>query len=186
VLGASPAESKGRDPGLLDDLVQEVFARLLASEASLGCGRDPVPYLVSIGRNLHIDRLRRARAECLSRYRRVSTAAERAETQEHAVEEPEADDLDRVALQRLVEIVSGLPVELRAVYDARYVRNLSQRDAAAFLGVSRRQVRTAEERLLSRARGCLLAAPERRGQARLGAVGTRRVPRSAMGRSAGV
>jgi RNA polymerase sigma factor (sigma-70 family) len=122
----------------VDDLVHDVFARLLASNggALLDTGRDPVPYLVTIARNLHVDSLRR---------RRGFTPP----SDEPVVVLEEAERLRNRGLE--LEIVaayaSRLSPELADLYEARFERGMSQRDAAALLGISRRQVRTLERRL---------------------------------------
>jgi RNA polymerase sigma factor (sigma-70 family) len=123
----------------VDDLVHDVFARLLASNGGAGLdnGRDPVAYLVTIARNLHVDNLRR---------RRGFTPP----SDEPMVDLEEAERLRDRGLE--VEIVAAyatrLSPELAHLYEARFERGMSQRDAAALLGVSRRQVRTLERRLL--------------------------------------
>jgi RNA polymerase sigma-70 factor (ECF subfamily) len=41
----------------------------------------------------------------------------------------------------------ALPDELKQIHEARFVKGLSQRDAADALGISRQQLRTREARL---------------------------------------
>ena len=61
---------------------------------------------------------------------------------------PEPVELDEVrALALLERRVASLPSDLRRVHDAIYVEGLSQRQAAAALGLGRQTVRTYDARL---------------------------------------
>ena len=124
-----------------EDLVQEVFARLLASQAyaRIDAHRDPVPYLLASARNLQTDLLRR--------WRRMTSACSL----------PADDDgaTGALLLEAVAAFVVTLPAPLRGLYDARFVRGLSQRDAAVALGLTRRKVRTMERHLLAAVAGAL-------------------------------
>jgi RNA polymerase sigma factor (sigma-70 family) len=143
----------------VDDLVHDVFARLLTSNGGAGLdkGRDPVPYLVSIARNLHVDGLRRRRGFTPPSDEPIVVLEEEERLRDRRLE---------------VEIVAAyarrLSPELADLYEARFERGMSQRDAAALLGVSRRQVRTLERRLLDGAlrelRNSWLVTARRRGR----------------------
>jgi RNA polymerase sigma factor (sigma-70 family) len=146
--GAGPKSTLAVDD--VDDLIQEVFARVLAAGGSslLDKVREPAAYLVAVARNLVIDSARR---------------------HQHLVpidpsfQSSNLAHLDRARLEELdfhercVEAVSayvaGLPPELSAAFDARFKRGMSQRDAATALGVTRRRIRTLEKRLLAGAAG---------------------------------
>ncbi len=59
-------------------------------------------------------------------------------------DEPYADERTMKAVR---DYLAGLTPELRGVHEQRYVKGVSQEEAARALGLSRQQVRTLEERL---------------------------------------
>jgi RNA polymerase sigma factor (sigma-70 family) len=126
----------------IEDLIHEVFARLLAPDSAvqLARDRDPVPYLVRMARSLYVDAWRRRRNTTPS----SSQGAENA----FLFEDAERWGQHLLAVEIIATYASRLSPELAVLYEARFARGLSQRDAAAWLGVSRRQVRTLEQRLL--------------------------------------
>jgi RNA polymerase sigma-70 factor (ECF subfamily) len=133
----------GHNPGEVADLVQEVFARAFAPAARDAYDglRDYTPYLDRIARNLLADRARKKGREVPSDVALLEVAAD---------DEPEEDegpwtDPDTVGL--VSQYLAALSPELKRVHEARHVRSLSQRDAAAALGLSRQALRTLEERL---------------------------------------
>ena len=137
----------------LDDLIQDVFARLLSSSALLSEDRDPVPYLVTMARNLYIDRQRRGtRVQLYACVEPVLSLVAHGELEDEPSREADLALRDAVDLESISCYLGRLPADLWTIYEARFVRGLSQRDTATFLGVSRRQVRTREERLLAGAR----------------------------------
>jgi len=155
----------------LDDLVQDVFVRAFAHRSTFDQSRALGPYLMAIARHLYVDRLRKRR------YRTVPLHDLGLE-----VGESEGDDVAEVVFgsgdaglrcethahfeqrfQTLSEYLRRLPPLLTSVYEARFVRGLSQRDAASMLQMTRRRVRTLEARLLAGA-----ARELRAGEALLG------------------
>jgi DNA-directed RNA polymerase specialized sigma24 family protein len=62
-----------------------------------------------------------------------------------AAQDPEWADADTVAV--VERYVAGLDSKLRALYEERYVKDRSQNEAAAALGLTRQKVRTLEEKL---------------------------------------
>jgi RNA polymerase sigma-70 factor (ECF subfamily) len=123
----------------LPDVVQEVFMRAFAETGRRGYDglRDYAPYLLTIARNIVIDRARRACRELPTDELPVIEAAE---------EEPEA--WDEPETMRIVDTyLRELSPDLRAIHAQRYERGLPQREAAAELGISRQQLRTREARL---------------------------------------
>lgn len=130
----------GAPPAELGDLVQEVFARAFAERARLAYDglRDYGAYLATIARNLLADRARRGGRE-------VPLGPVELEQADEAPDEaPWADE----ATVRVVEgYLAGLPEELRALHEQRYVRGLPQVEAARVLGITRQQLRTREARL---------------------------------------
>jgi RNA polymerase sigma factor (sigma-70 family) len=143
----------------LRDLVQEVFTKALSPEARRTYdGLRPYgPYVFAIARNVLADWQRRSGRE-------VPTDGTSLEASLEAMP-PAVDDVHAYADQGTVDIVErfvrGLPADLRALHEHRFVRGLSQRDAAAALGLSRQNVRTIEEKLRTMLRDTL-ADEERR------------------------
>ena len=164
----------------VDDLIQEVFLRLLTTGAlgRLDTASNPLPYLARAARNLAIDELRRRRREQLGLLPGDSAAAA-----PELPEPPELPELNALtgarqgtrehreaSLERLGVYVAGLPAELAVIYHARFVLGLSQRETASGLALSRRRVRTLDDRLLAGAASCLGESSERsRAAAQAGA-----------------
>jgi RNA polymerase sigma-70 factor (ECF subfamily) len=122
------------------DVVQETFTRAFGERARLAYDglRDYGPFLVTITRNLLVDRLRKQGRE-------LQTGDLEALDGEAAVEErPFADD---ATMKVVREYLATLPEALRGVHEQRYVRGISQEEAARALGLSRQQIRTLEKRL---------------------------------------
>jgi RNA polymerase sigma factor (sigma-70 family) len=149
----------GRLPGPggvdVDDLVQETFARAFTRGArnQLDHGQDLGPYLATVARNLCID-LGRKRTH---RWRLVPLDAVDLDV-DIADRPPALDEDGGGSMIALTSYLGALPAELRRLYEARFVRGLSQREAAAELAVTRRQVRTLETRLLGGAARVMGAA----------------------------
>jgi RNA polymerase sigma factor (sigma-70 family) len=138
-----------------DDIVQEVFARLCVSLAykQPTFPRDPGPYLLTSAKNLLIDSLRRRerRAALPLTLDRDSRDAGPTPLSPPTIRSTSAanDDVgDPLLLDAVATCIAALPPHLRSVYDARFVRGLSQQDTAVALGTTRRRVRTWECNLL--------------------------------------
>ena len=126
------------------DVVQETFLRAFEERArqAYDPSRDYGPYLVTIARNLVTDRAR-ARGRELP----LDDPAEPA-SDPPAQQDPDAPPWADEATMRCVEAyLAGLDPELAALHEARYVRGLSQVQAADALGCTRQQLRTREARL---------------------------------------
>jgi RNA polymerase sigma factor (sigma-70 family) len=126
------------------DLVQETFARAFTEEARLAYDgiRRYQSYLLTICRNLLVDVARKKGRELLydfSTDERISAA------------EPVSDLPEPWADPETTRVVRGyiaeLPAELRTLYEARYVKGLSQVRTAQELKITRQRVRTLEKRL---------------------------------------
>ena len=132
----------GQDHAERADLLQEVFARAFAPAARLAYDgiRDYAPYLDTIARNLLVDRARKRGREIPALDVEQAAAPSPADTDDA----PWADSQTMALVARYLE---GLPEDLKVVHEARYVRCLSQRDAATALGISRQNLRTLEDRL---------------------------------------
>jgi len=128
----------------IDDLVQEVFARAFSprSRSSFDEARALGPYLIAIAQNVYLDHLRKRR----------TLAAQRDTHCEHPLTEwAEETFHPDESVKVLADFVGRLPADLRALYQTRFVRGLSQREAAVALLLSRRRIRTLENRLLASA-----------------------------------
>lgn len=136
------------------DVVQEAFARAFAPKAREAYdGLRPYrPYLLRIVKNLMIDRARASnRRPVLADARGVGdldAAIHRNEPLRH--DAPMAAD-DALHWKRLREAYreyqESMDTEERELVRVRYEDGLSQRDAAEALGISRRRVRTVEDRV---------------------------------------
>jgi len=132
---------EGVGPDELPDVVQETFARAFAERARLAYDglRDYGPFLSTIARNLLADRARRRGREIP-----LDLGGEWDEAPPPTEEPAWASDALTAAVKAYLD---GAPSELKGVHHERYVRCVSQEEAARVLGVSRQQLRTLEKRL---------------------------------------
>ena len=135
------------------DLVQEAFARAFEPDArrSFDGVREYGPYLRQIARNVVVDHLRR-------RQRRMVREAETLVNERGADERPSEPPADVKTMAIVGAYVASLSPEMRRIHEALYVRELSQREAAALLGLGRQVVRTMESRLRQGLRSALQAS----------------------------
>jgi RNA polymerase sigma factor (sigma-70 family) len=128
----------------LGDVVQEVFARAFSPACrSRYDGQRPYgPYLVQIARNAVADHWRSVRREVVLDVEPLLDALSLEAGP--AVPERWADQETVATVERYL---ASLPPELRRVHDALYVRGLSQREAAAVLGLGRQAIRGIEAML---------------------------------------
>jgi RNA polymerase sigma factor (sigma-70 family) len=159
ILARSPAR------GHCDDLVQEAFCRTIAafSRGLIQLNRAIAPYLLGIAANVAADWGRATR----DRRRRI---------------DPEPIDVDKASLRPLVthpellcdlnSQLDGLPVSesslIRDVWLHRIVASESEREVSNRLGISRRRLRSIEEKL-RRAMVGEVAPASRRAAAATGA-----------------
>ncbi len=165
------AAGVGRFAGLsspfeLQDALHETFARAFepAARTAFDGIRPYGPYLRTIARNVVLRAGRRQRErvplqDVADDGRAPVGAAEDAADPERAAQDGELVALVRAFLERV-------PAPDRALLQARFVDGLSQRDAAAQLGLGRQQLRTREARL----REALLEHLRERGRDGLAAV----------------
>jgi RNA polymerase sigma-70 factor (ECF subfamily) len=163
VLRACAVGMGGWTPELaveVSDVAQDTFAKAFAPETRrrFDCGRPFGPYLVQIARNVAIDHWR-------ARRRQVPMDVDQllAELAVNADRNAAPDD-DWAASATLAVVeryLVSLDAEERRVHEALYVRGLSQREAAAALGIGRQVLRTVEGKLRAglrrelRRAGCL-------------------------------
>ena len=128
-------------PCAVPDLLQEVFIRAFSCQAraAYDTSRDYGRYLRTIARNCFIDALRANGKEVLH------WNTEWLQTPTDPVEWDVM--LEPKVLAILEDYLSGLPAGLRQIYEQRYVLGRSQLAACEQLGLTRRSLRTNEERL---------------------------------------
>lgn len=129
------------------EVLQETFVKAFAPAARLGFdGLRPYrPYLMRIAQNVMIDRLRRTRRDP-ERPVEVEDVLDRVGAAVIA-----ADPGDSLHWRRLsthaAAYIAGLDDEARRFVGLRFEDDLSQEEVAERLGVSRRRVRTLEDRV---------------------------------------
>lgn len=117
-----------RDSDEWPDLRQEVYARAYEAARS-GLPERVTPFVMTIARNLLIDRARR---------RQVVSIEAFAELDDLSVYEltPERHASGRAELSALVEVLDALPARCREVVVLRKVEGMSQREVAAEMGIT--------------------------------------------------
>ena|SRR5688572_13590708 len=143
--------------GDLADVVQEAFTKAFAPEARQRFDglRSFAPYVVQIARNVAIDHVRaRRRNVPVDIDQLAHRMSLEGESDRH-----ERDDWADPAMVTVVDrYVAALAGDERRIHDALYVRGLSQREAAAQLGIGRQVIRTVEAKLRSELRRELVQA----------------------------
>lgn len=136
-----------RDPDEQRAIVQDVFVRAFAERARLAYdGLRPYrPYLLTIAKNVMLDRLR-VRSTELARTTEVDVDAIIADDAPIAGEVEEAAE-QRQLREKAASYVQTLDDEARNFVRLRFEDELSQADVAEALGVTRRRVRTLEARV---------------------------------------
>ena len=114
----------------VDDLVQDVYCRLLKMETVAHVG-EPRAFLMQIAKNIIIDRLRR---DAIVHIYAVADLDELAVADSGP--SPERVALARSELKWVLGMVAHLPERCRQVFRARKIQGLSQHETALSLGVS--------------------------------------------------
>ncbi len=138
-----------RDPDEQRAIVQEVFVRAFAERARMAYdGLRPYrPYLLTIAKNVIIDRARTRSTEAAAHSEiDVDTII--------ATDAPIPGEVQETMEQQQLRAaaaayVATLDEESRAFVRLRFDQELSQADAATQLGVTRRRVRTLEHRVMT-------------------------------------
>jgi RNA polymerase sigma-70 factor (ECF subfamily) len=160
------ARGTGEIAAALADVVQEVFVKAFAPDARqrFDASRPYRPYLAQITRNVAVDHWRQMRRYVPSDIEHLLDRLS-LETQAGSADAGAWSDAETVALVN--RFVASLDQESRRIHEALYVKGMSQRDAAAALGLGRQTIRTTEAKLrsglrreLSRA-GRIVAVPLR-------------------------
>jgi len=141
------ATGSARGPGemaaALADVVQEVFVKAFTPEARrrFDASRPYEPYLAQITRNVVVDYWRHMRRYIPSDLDQlIDRLSLDADTNGSTWSDAEAATL-------VDHYVASLDPESRRIHEALYVKGLSQREAAAVLGLGRQVVRTKEAKL---------------------------------------
>jgi RNA polymerase sigma factor (sigma-70 family) len=163
VLRACTAGSP-RGPGemaaALADVVQEVFIKAFAPEARrrFDASRPYLPYLVQIARHVAIDYWRQMRRYIPSDLEELIEKLSLEEA-EITADNSRNDWADPETVAVVERYLASLDDDSRRIHEALYVKGLSQREAAALLGIGRQAIRIREAKLrrglrreLSRAR----------------------------------
>lgn len=150
------------------DSLQEVFVRAFspAARGAYDGARPYAPYLRKIAKNLFIDQLR---AQGRGLEQSVDTLPD-------ASEDVPGDGepfVDPRVTSVLSAYLATLPPPLLGVYEQRFVLGNSQESACSALGVTRRRLRTDEERLKSGLRRALMSHGILRGDLSGGVTVTR-------------
>ena len=134
-----------RDPTFADDLLHDVFARIIAAESWREVD-SPTAFAMRTARNVVYDELRRRRVVAIDFVADVGALGLADEAPD-----PEAVALARDELRRLQAIVAALPTQQRRVFTLRKVYGMSPQAIADRLGLS---VSTVEKHLVKAVRMC--------------------------------
>jgi len=121
---------RGLQHAAVDDVLQETYA-VLAELQSTEHIRDARTYMFSVARNVMLQHLRRSRIvpiDFVADTDRLSGAIQDNEPEQHAAAAQLA--------QRFQELLAELPEKCRQAFTLRKVEGLSQREAAARMGIS--------------------------------------------------
>lgn len=136
------------EPDAQRDLIQDIFVKAYAERARLSYDglRPYAPYLIRIAKNALVDHWRRRGAELAM----VETALDPEEIEEaaHGDTSPVEDLHWRSLLEATQSSVAQMTEEMRRFIHHRFVEDLSQRDIAERMRITRRRVRTLEDRVL--------------------------------------
>lgn len=146
----------------ISDLLQEVFTRAFAEgQRQAYDGLRPYgPYLLGIARNCFLDMRRAAAREVLKTPQDVGQDLDIIESPPIAWSEPRIAEI-------LGSFLAAAPAAVRAVCEQRFVLGRSQEEVASSLGLSRKEVRTAEDSLRRGLRKALARAGVSLGETRL-------------------
>ena len=135
------------------DLLQDVFIRAFSAAGRNGFDgiREYAPYLMTIARNCFIDAQRARQREVPINPDDLSLAVDEAADAEGGFCDPKTAAV-------VSAFVGALDPQLKRIYEERFVLGRSQEVASAQLGLSRRAIRTGENRLRVGLRKALVRA----------------------------
>jgi len=144
---AGTTRGAGELAAALADVVQEVFVKAFSPEARrrFDASRPYAPYLAQIARHAAVDHWRQMRRYVPSDLAQIIERLSLDSESESAGTRSEWTDPETIAV--VDRYVASLDRESRRIHDALYVKGLSQREAAAALGLGRQVIRTTEAKL---------------------------------------
>jgi RNA polymerase sigma-70 factor (ECF subfamily) len=136
-----------RDPEVERDLVQEVFTRAFTEQARIAYDglRAYRPYVLRIAKNLLVDQLRQRKHATVALDE--ANAGDIDDIIEHDAAVVDEAIADKTLADATREFVASLDEESRTFVAQRFEGELSQDEVAANMRITRRRVRTLEERV---------------------------------------
>lgn len=117
-------------PAEVDDLIQDVYYRILKTEAVEHI-REPKAFLMQTAKNILVDRFRRDAIVS------IDAVANLEELEvEHSNPSTERVALARAELKWVLGLVANLPERCKQVFSARKIYGMSQNETALSLGIS--------------------------------------------------
>ncbi|WP_245656546.1 RNA polymerase sigma factor [Novosphingobium naphthalenivorans] len=114
----------------IDDVIQETYCRLASLDDVAAVDR-PDAYFFSIARNLLTAQMRRQRIVRIDAVADIEALAPFDETPS-----PERQVGGRIEVDRVRQIVAGLPERCRLIFEMRKIEGISQKEIARRLGVT--------------------------------------------------
>jgi RNA polymerase sigma-70 factor (ECF subfamily) len=117
-------------PAEVDDLIQDVYYRILKTEAVEHI-REPKAFLMQTAKNILVDRFRRdavVSIEAVANLEELDSVDSSPSTERVA--------LARAELKWVLGLVANLPERCKQVFSARKIYGMSQNETAASLGIS--------------------------------------------------
>ncbi|EGF91588.1 RNA polymerase sigma factor, sigma-70 family protein [Asticcacaulis biprosthecium C19] len=127
----------------LDDIVQEVYCRLLRLDR-VDHISDPRSYLFRSARNIVLEQVRRNRVVSIMTVQNIDDLG----IADHTPS-PESCASSRAELDRVLDLIKGLPERCRNVFELRKVHGLSQAETARALSLTENVVEKETARGLS-------------------------------------
>jgi len=125
-----------RDPGLAEDIIQDLYVKLSALEAEPAVD-NPSGYLFRMANNIYLNRLRALKSERTRDHAWQSTSFENIGGDTVADDPtPEARITGRQQIVRLRAAIDALPERTQAIFRLHKLEGLPQTQVAARLGIS--------------------------------------------------
>ncbi|GAA0217208.1 RNA polymerase sigma-70 factor (ECF subfamily) [Brevundimonas nasdae] len=125
----------------VEDLVQELYLKVIALDAEQAQVQNPRAYLYRLASNLLIDRWRGwQRSRQRDTAWRDAAHVEGVTPEADGAPSPEAIVIDRDRLERIVRVVQKLPARTQSIFRLHKFDGVSHAEVAARLGISRSSV----------------------------------------------